>query len=410
MKFQKGFSTRDKGGSRVVVSRRGHFMDDKKGRKERPKSKYEQDLLFFQFAISSLPVGILSVDSDLKITGFNPWAERITGYSEKEVLGSYCGDVLHGGMCDMHCPLRTVLRREKPMIGIETTIRGKNGESIPVRMSTAGLFDHRERLIGGIESFQDISHLKNLERERNNIISMIAHDMKSPIISIHGFAHRLLSRADMDKQNQYLEIIEKESTRLEALINEFLELSRLQAGKLTLNLSSTSLDKELYDLYDLYQHRASEKGLRLVLRSDEPLPIIEADSHRLRRALSNLLDNAIKFSEPGGSITLSTGEREDEIVVEIRDQGVGIDPEDIYHVFDAFHRGNEPGTREQGFGLGLAGVKAIIEGHGGRVQVQSVVGKGSTFSVFLPKTPSHAETTIPEGTRLGGEPGSDVFP
>jgi two-component system, OmpR family, phosphate regulon sensor histidine kinase PhoR len=384
-------------------------MNDKKVRKERPKSRYEQDLLFYKFAISSLPVGILSVDSDLKITGFNPWAERITGYAEHEVLGRYCGDVLHGGMCDMHCPLRTVLRREKPMVGIETTIQKREGVFIPVRMSTAGLFDQRERLIGGIESFQDISHLKNLERERNNIISMIAHDMKSPIISIHGFAHRLLTRANADKQKQYLEIIEKESTRLEALINEFLELSRLQAGKLTLNLSSTSLDKELYELFDLYQHRASEKGLRLELRSDEPLPIIEADSHRLRRALSNLLDNAIKFSQSGGTITLLTREREGEVVVEIRDQGVGIDSEDIYHVFDAFHRGKEPGTQEQGFGLGLAGVKAIIEGHGGRVQVRSEPGKGSTFFVFLPKTPSHSDTGIHEETLGDGEPGPDAF-
>ena len=284
-------------------------MNENGGLKESLESIGGQDLFFSKFAIASLPVGVLSVDSKLRITGFNPWAERITGYSEEEAIGRFCGEVLRGGMCDLHCPLRTVLRREKPMVGIETTIRSKRGKSIPVRMNTAGLFDNQDHLIGGIESFQDITHLKELEREKNNIISMIAHDMKSPIISIHGFAHRLLNKVNPDKQKQYLEIIEKESTRLEALINEFLELSRLQAGRLTLNLSSTSLDKEIYELFDLYRHRVAEKGLRLDLKSEEPLPIIEADSHRLRRALTNLLDNAIKFSKPGGTITLYTEER-----------------------------------------------------------------------------------------------------
>ena len=385
-------------------------MNETNEKKEARKSKYDQDLLFYKFAIASLPVGIMTVDSDLKITGFNPWAERITGHTEEEVLGRYCGEVLRGGMCGVHCPLRTVLRREKPMIGIETTIRSKAGQSISVRMNTAGLFDHEERLIGGIESFQDIRHLKNLERERNNIISMIAHDMKSPIISIHGFAHRLLTQAKEDKQKQYLDIIEKESTRLEDLINEFLELSRLQAGKIPLNLSSTSLDKELYELYDLYQYRVSEKGLRLELKSEEPLPVIEADSHRLRRALSNLLDNAIKYSQSGGTITLSTREQGNEVVVSVRDEGAGIAPEELYHVFDAFHRGREPENQVQGFGLGLAGVKAIVEGHGGRVQVQSEVGKGSTFSVVLPKTPPRAKTEPFEAMGCGGEPDSNAFP
>lgn len=385
-------------------------MSEAKETKEAPKSRYEQDLMFYKFAIASLPVGILTVDSDLKITGFNPWAERITGYAEEEVLGRYCGDVLRGAMCGVHCPLRTVLRREKPMIGIETTIQSKAGQAIPVRMNTAGLFDHEERLIGGIESFQDIRPLKKLERERNNIISMIAHDMKSPIISIHGFAHRLLTQAEGDKQKQYLDIIEKESTRLEDLINEFLELSRLQAGKIPLNLSSTSLDKEVYELYDLYQHRVAEKGLHLELKTEEPLPIIEADSQRLRRALSNLLDNAIKFSRSGGTITLSTREQGNEVVVAVRDEGVGIAPEELYHVFDAFHRGREPENQVQGFGLGLAGVKAIVEGHGGRVQVESEVGKGSTFSVVLPKSPPRAEKNPPGGMGDGGEPDSDAFP
>ena len=361
-------------------------MTEKSDQAEASISGYDQNLSIFELAIKSIPVGVLSVDSHLRITGFNPWAEKITGYSESEALGNFCGEILHGGMCDVNCPLKTVLRREKPIIGLETTIQNKNGDSVPVRMTTGGLFDNKGDLIGGIEAFQDISHLKNLERERNNIISMIAHDMKSPIISIHGFAHRLLKRIRGEKEEHYLHIIEKEATRLEALINDFLEISRLQSGKLPLNLSATSLDKELYELCELYQARAKKAGLTLVLQLEDPLPIIEADSQRLRRVFANLLDNAIKFAEKEGTVTVSTKATDGEIIVKVTDQGIGIDPRDLPHVFESFHRGHGEGRKREGFGLGLAGVKAIVEGHGGKVYVHSKLGKGSSFFVVLPRS------------------------
>jgi PAS domain S-box-containing protein len=355
-------------------------MENRKADPKGVRGKGVSDLTFCTFVIKNLPVGVLTVDSQLQITGLNPRATEITGYSEEEGLGRFCGDVLHGGICDLRCPLRTVLGREKPRVGLETTVRSKSGKSIPVRMQTAGLFDDHGNLIGGVEAFQDISYEKDLERQRNNFVSMIAHDMKSPVISIHGFAHRLLKTGDAatEKQKEYLHIIEKEATRLESLISDFLEFSRLQAGKLKLNLSATSLDKELHELYELYQQRVAEKGLHLELVSVEPLPIIEADSQRLRRVFSNLLDNAIKFSQAKGTITISTRETDGKVVVEIKDEGIGIDPADFPHIFDAFQRA-------ESFGLGLAGVKSIVEAHGGEVRVESELGKGSLFSVILPK-------------------------
>ena len=350
------------------------------------EAKGVSDLAFYAFVIQNLPVGVLTIDSRMQITGFNPWATELTGYSEKEALGHFCGDIVRGEVCDRRCPLRTVLGSEKPTVGLETTVHTKSGKSLPVRMHTAGLFDDDGNLIGGVEAFQDISREKNLERERNNFISMIAHDMKSPVISIHGFAHRLLKKESTatEKQTEYLRIIEQEATRLESLIGDFLEFSRLQTGTLKLNLSATSLDKELHELYELYQQQAAEKGLNLELHSEEPLPIIEADSQMLRRAFTNLLDNAIKFSKKG-TIAIYTEETDGAVVVEIKDEGRGIDPVDFPHIFDAFHRGKGTGEKDKGFGLGLAGVKAIAEGHGGEVTVDSEPGRGSVFSVTLPK-------------------------
>lgn len=147
-----------------------------------------QELVFYKFVIGSLPTAVLTVNSDLKITGFNPCAEKVTGYSAKEAIGKHCGKILQGGMCSTQCPLRAALGGHSPISLIETTIVNKNGATIPVRLNTAGLFDNKNQLIGGVESFQDISRLKSLEREKDNIVSMFAHDMKSSLILIGGFS------------------------------------------------------------------------------------------------------------------------------------------------------------------------------------------------------------------------------
>jgi len=256
-------------------------------------------------------------------------------------------------------------------------------------MNVSGLFDENGDLIGGGESFQDISALKTLERERNNLISTFAHDMKSSLTIIGGFVLRLLHKSENlngQKDQRYLEIIRDESGKLEMLISDFLEFARLQTGRLKLNLSATSLDKVLIGLSEVYQPKVSSAGLTLELENRNELPPIQGDERQLRRVFTNLLDNAIKFSQRGGSIILSTKSDGKEIRVSVKDQGVGIASEELPHIFDAFHRGRI-GTKIEGFGLGLAAVKAIVEAHEGKVLVQSEPGRGSVFTVILPVSP-----------------------
>jgi PAS domain S-box-containing protein len=333
-----------------------------------------------------VPSGVITVDRELRITGFNPWAERLTGCSAEEAVGTFCGEILQGGMCHTQCPLRMALTSQEPMFLVESTVWTKAGETIPVRMNVSGLLDEEGDLIGGVESFQDISALKTLERERNNLISTFAHDMKSSLTIIGGFALRLLSnteKLDDRKEHRYFEIIRDESGKLEMLISDFLEFARLQTGKLKLNLSATSLDKELMELCEAYQPKVSSAGLTLKLENENALPPINADSRQMRRVFTNLLDNAIKFSQTGGNIVVSTDSHGKEIRVSVKDEGIGIAAEELPHIFDAFHRGRV-GTKIEGFGLGLAAVKAIVEAHGGKVLLESESGKGSVFSVILP--------------------------
>ena len=356
-------------------------------RREGPEEGYHKtDLSFCYFILDSLPIAILAVDPDLRITRFNPWAQQITGIAEEQALGRYCGEILKGGMCGQNCPLTSVINRQKPVMRLETEIHNKAGDLIPVEMSTAGLFDASGKLIGAVEAFVDISEKKSQEREKANLISMFAHDMNSSLTGIHGLGLRLSKTADLNEENprKFIDLITREAGKLELLVKDFLEVSRLQTGRLNLTFDATFLDKELFELFNSYEPKAADHGITLRMENKGALPVIEADANRLRRVFANLLDNALKFSPKGTTVTITVEESGAEVMVMVADQGQGIEATELPFIFDIFHRVPDV-ARKEGYGVGLAIVKAIVEGHGGRVMVTSEVGKGSTFTVFLPK-------------------------
>lgn len=337
--------------------------------------------------VHSLPVGVIGVDREFRITELNARGEEITGFSQAEVVGRYCWQVLRGQLCGDNCPIRLAHREPSVVKPVETTLVTKSGLAKPIRLSAARLRDAHGQVVGGVEVFQDISEIKALERERANIVSMFAHDMKSPLVSIQGFVLRLMSKSSdttLYKRDKYLEIIRKEAGKLESLIDDFLDFSRLETGSLKLNLAATDLDKEFLELVEVLEPRFAQAGVGLVLEGWEKLPVIQADAPRLRRVFLNLLENALKYTAAGAQVSISLQETPREIMVQIADQGAGIPPEELPFIFDLFYRGARQDGR-QGHGLGLAGVEAIVKGHGGRVLVSSELGRGSVFTVALPK-------------------------
>jgi len=350
--------------------------------------KDDHDLDFYKFILEHLPIAVFTVDSEMKITIFNALAEELTGYSDEEAIGCYCGDILQSGMCQAQCLMKKITDQQKPVIRVETTIVNKNGESIPVGLNTAVFSNNEGKFIGALDAFLDLRPLKALERERANFASMIAHDMKTSLVIIGGFVRRLLkkpAKISREKQKESLEIIHKEGSKLEALIKDFIEFSRLHSGKLELHFSPTSLDSELMDLHEIYAPQAQEAGIVLELNNEKTLSIIDADTNNLKRVFCNLLDNAIKYSQEKSKITITTLETDSDVLVEIEDQGAGIASQDLPYIFEPFHRGCSDDGKE-GFGIGLSIVNAIIKGHGGQVLVESKPGEGSLFTVVLPKT------------------------
>lgn len=342
----------------------------------------------YDLLLDGLPVGLYVVDDKMKIIEFNAAAERLTGWLRDEVIGKQCSEVLQSSLCEAKCPLIKSAQQKKPFRGEEASIVTKWGEEIPIFFSSSALLNEDGQMVAGIEIFRDAAEIKKLEAQKRNLISVFAHDLKAPVSISGGFLERLLQGKAGDlteKQRQYLGAIEKEILRLESYIHYFLDISRIEAGQIQLSFTLCNLVNILHELVVGFKVRASEKNIVIILDVPEKLPIVSIDKIQIERVISNLLDNAIKYSPDKSKISLRVWNDENYIFIEIRDQGIGISAENLPHVFDYFYRIETDSDRRDGVGLGLATVKAIIKAHGGKVRVTSERGTGSIFLVKIPQ-------------------------
>lgn len=332
----------------------------------------------------SLPVGVIAVDEHFSVIQINPWAQAITGLSLGQALGRRCSDVLGCGE-DPLCPLKRSIAEARPVGPDDWQVNSSGGGKADVRFRAAAIFDQNGELKGGVETFQDISEIKTLERNRARIISMLAHDMKTPLISIRGFADLLLRKDEkLTPQNRkkYIKIIESESARLEGFVHRFLEMSRLQDGAVELEPHQLDLTKEVKQLLDNLKPLFKAAKVSLELQCPDSAPLM-ADPELLGRVFGNLLDNALQHSPRGATVKVAISSSDEEIMVRVADQGQGIDPDEVALIFQPFFRGRG-GKSRQGYGLGLAAARAIAKLHGGRLVVDSEPGKGSVFTLRLP--------------------------
>jgi signal transduction histidine kinase len=235
-------------------------------------------------------------------------------------------------------------------------------------------------------AIEDITGLRKLERERRNILSMFAHDMKNPLVTSEGFLSRIISgKAGVltEKQQNYLEITRDELNRVSQLISDFLDFSKYEAQEYTPILAPFNVHTEIQKNIKTEEMAAEKKQITISLvLPDTAIPMVNADAAMINRVMRNLLDNAIKYTDAGGAVTVKVTDRGNEILVSVKDTGTGIPEGLLPYIFDAFYRVRRD---SKGSGLGLSIAKTIIELHGGRIWVESAPAKGSAFSFTLPK-------------------------
>jgi two-component system phosphate regulon sensor histidine kinase PhoR len=233
----------------------------------------------------------------------------------------------------------------------------------------------------------DISELRRLERVRRDFVANVSHEFKTPLTAIQGFAETLLGGAldDAAHRRHFVEIIREHSTRLARLTDDLLKLSSIEAGKLELEFAPVNVAALVESCAETTRMKAEHKQLALTIEcSDESLRV-RGDARRLAEVLQNILDNAVQYTPPGGSITVCASVEGRSARIAVTDTGIGIPHDEQQRIFERFYRVDAARSREAGgTGLGLSIAKHLAEAHGGRIEVQSEVGRGSTFSILLP--------------------------
>jgi two-component system phosphate regulon sensor histidine kinase PhoR len=333
--------------------------------------------------LSSMAEGVAVIGSNQRVIFCNSAFRRALEIEDRPYAGRPVIEVIR------HSDLLTLIRRA--LAGNETvrselvvgSIRTRNFAVTvtPVRSDKA--------TAGAVVVLHDISELRRLERSRRDFVANVSHEFKTPITAIQGFAETLLGGAVEDNQNRnrFLEIIRDNAERLGRLTDDLLKLARIEAGKLELELRPVAMEEVIGPCLDATRIKAGPKNLTLETDYSSGLSPVIGDVRFLQEILQNLLDNAVQYSRPGGRILVRAVAQGSEIVLSVTDTGIGIPKADQERIFERFYRADAARSRELGgTGLGLSIAKHLVEAHGGRIQVESEVGCGSTFHVFLPRS------------------------
>ncbi|MCY3834949.1 MAG: ATP-binding protein [Anaerolineaceae bacterium] len=341
--------------------------------------------------------GILLLDADLCVENLNPAMELMTGWNSLAAEGNPYEDILKWSE-PVSWDVREAVQRGWPenhetetRLHHEGEIIRRDGLPFYIGVSYTPILDHNERkLLGVIANVQDLNR-KKLEREQQNLfISTISHELKTPVALIKGYANTLLradAEWDRNTSTESLTVIDEEADRLSHLIDDLLHASRLEALKgFVLEKSEVHIPTMLATLVEHYRKQSARHSLSLKFSPD--FPCITADPNRIKEVFENLISNALKYSPQGGEIEIGGESREEEVLLFVRDEGMGIEDSEKERIFERFYRVDNTLSRSsQGAGLGLYLVQSIIKAHQGRLHLSSNPGRGAIFYFTLPIQP-----------------------
>ena len=360
---------------------------------QRAKAEREHERLLA--TIETVPVAILIVDAATRRTVVqNRTAEALLGREpdDEEARAAYWRSfavTLRDGtpVTAEHWGWKRVLTGDT-VVGEELVVKHPDGRVLPILMSGAPLRDDDGAIIGGVVAFQDITSLYEVDRLKSEFVSIVSHELRTPLTSIKGALQLLLSEspaADPDHVT-LMNVALSNTDRLVRIINDILDISKIEAGRLELNAKTQSVAEVVTLSVQNVQHLAQSASLTIATVIEPDVPAIHVDLDRTIQVVVNLLSNALKFAPAKSEVTLSARrERDGFVAISVTDRGRGIPPDKVGLLFQKFQQLDDANTRKvRGTGLGLAIVKALVEKQGGRVRVESEVGKGSTFTITVP--------------------------
>jgi two-component system, OmpR family, phosphate regulon sensor histidine kinase PhoR len=330
--------------------------------------------------LGSMVEGVAVVTGDERILYYN-WAfEQILELPEGSSQGRTLVEALR--QADLVALVRQALAGVEELTGeVEVgTVRRRNFSvtAAPVRAAGAN---------GAVLVLHDITELRRLERVRRDFVANVSHEFKTPLTAIQGFAETLLSGALDDKANRkrFVEIIREHARRLARLTDDLLKLSRIEAGRLELEIRPIRVEALVNGCVETARLNAKTRGLEIQVDLQEDAPAVRGDGAQLGEVLQNLLDNALQYTLSGGQIEVKARSDGHDVIFTVTDSGIGIPESDLERIFERFYRVDAARSREAGgTGLGLAIARHIVEAHGGRIWVESAIGQGSHFHFSVP--------------------------
>jgi PAS domain S-box-containing protein len=338
--------------------------------------------------IRSVAEGLLVVDAQGKVVMMNPAAERLLGVSKKDKIGKSVDDSLKDEQ------LVSLVKDSKGKEGKEIELFSQNNEtSKTIRASSAVIENENGQTVGMVSVLSDITKQKEIDRLKASFVANVTHELRTPLVSIDKAITFLLGNTAgelSENQQQFLSIASRNCKRLSLLINDLLDLSKLEAGKMKITLTDCSIDKTISEAIEGLKAWANTTSVALVQKVQENLPQAKIDPDKIIQVLNNLIGNAIKFTPNNGTITVEAKMHNDkQLVVSVQDTGIGIAKDELVKVFDKFYQtGERVATDVSGTGIGLSIAKEIVELHSGKIWVESPDGKGAKFNFILPLSQS----------------------
>jgi signal transduction histidine kinase len=341
-----------------------------------------------QAIIQYIADGLLVIDKDGTITTCNPALTLMLKLSRNQIIGQKIGSP------DMPANLASITtsptrRARTGVLAKEVTIETPEPKILQIFATT--MIDAEKQPGGEVRVVHDVTAERNLEQLKAEFMSTISHELRTPLFSIQGFVQILLedeAEIEAETRREFLTTIHTQALQLTELVNNLLDMAKFDEGRLELSRSEVNLAGLLHNTSHKLRGFAHQQKIALHPDFPESLPPINGDAERLEQVLTNLIGNAIKFTPTGGQVTVKASLTASEILIEVSDTGIGIPPEALEHIFSRYYQVNDKNKQTaRGSGLGLHIAKKIVEGHGGRIWAESVVGSGSTFRFTLPLAP-----------------------